>query len=174
MNNLDNFKAFFLFPYFWCQTYHICPRFRNQSGPAKIRTGSEALGPTRDDWPQKFLLNRLLKYPVVEVRAPDPVFGQNQILVPEETQWFSSFFFSRKNADFCQPSYSHIKLVFSLPVSGSKALQERCRDSGDDEPGDRLPEQWHQRLWEDPEGQQADHHGGHLHQRTHWRSTQEY
>ena len=37
-----------------------------------------------------------------------------------------------------------------------------------------IPEQWHQRVWEDPENQPPEYNGGSLHPRTHRRSSAEH
>ena len=80
------------------QVFFLDPE--NQPGFGKIRNGSGALGLTGDVWHQKYKnkkegvknyltysFNRLLKISLsLRYRAPDPVFGQNRILIPDQHQ----------------------------------------------------------------------------------------
>ena len=98
MNILDNIKSLlFCFHTFGVRRTIDVLDSENQPGSGKIRTGSGALGLTGDVWHQKYKnkkegvknyltysFNRLLKISLsLRYRAPDPVFGQNRILIPE-------------------------------------------------------------------------------------------
>ena len=97
MNMLDNIKSlFFCFHTFGGRRTIYVLDSENQPGSGKIGTGSGALGLTGDVWHQKYknikeavknyltyLFRRLLKISLsLRYRDPDPVFGQNRILIP--------------------------------------------------------------------------------------------
>ena len=60
--NILILKAFFLFSYFWCQTFVRCPRFRKTSSdpePLKFGLGPDSdPGLTEDVWHQKKHVNK--------------------------------------------------------------------------------------------------------------------
>ena len=85
-----------MFSYCQCQTYHRCARFRK---PARIRSNSDRIRGSRayrgrltpkvckqkrrHQKLSKIFINRLFKISLsLRCRAPDPVFGQNRILIP--------------------------------------------------------------------------------------------
>ena len=97
MNILDNIKSLlFYFHTFGVRRTIYVLDSENQPGSGKIRTGSGALGLTGDVWHQKYKnkkggvksyltysFNRLLKISLsLRYNDPDPVFGQNRILIP--------------------------------------------------------------------------------------------